>query len=223
MSDNLKAYMVSESGEGHACVAFAVSGAPARQAGAGELGTDWDGIESCRRAPEFDAYAPGPVPKRALYDAGWWFECGHCGHRVSINEYHEYRSDDEGNDAAPEDFGFFERGRQVYCCRACMAKDEADDRTRAAHDAALVELVALKYPEVLVVSYAYWNIPEPKRSEVRFTLPGLEGMVRWIIGENTVSVERRDVENFKRLYSPGTSATPEIQPARPPSAFIASN
>jgi hypothetical protein len=200
-ADSLKAYMVTEYGEGHACVVFAVSGAPARRAGAAELGTDWDGVEFCRRAPEFDAYAPGPVPQRALYDAGWWFECMHCGTRMTDGEHHQFRSDDEGNDSDPDDFGFFERSRAVYCCRGCMAKHDAEATSRADHSAALVDLVALKYPEVLAVTYAYWNDSHPKKSRVCFALPALTGDVDWTIGESKVLVLQADVEVFKRLYS----------------------
>jgi hypothetical protein len=200
MSEQLKAYMVSEPDEGHACVVFAVSGARARQTGASELGTDWDGIEFCRRAPEFDAYAPGPVPQRALYDAGWWFECGHCEQRVHQEEEHKGRADAEGNDADPESFGFFERGRRVYCCRACMAQEDAEQRDRAAREAALVELVLAKYPEVASVIHAYADRHDPRRSSIRFALPGLLGDVRWTVSKPTVLVEKRDEAAFRRLY-----------------------
>ncbi len=83
MSEALKAYRVDdEGGDGNSCVVFAKSNAPARRLGADELLTEWEGV-SCRRAPEFDQYAPGPVPIGALLDAGWWFECAVCCQRVT--------------------------------------------------------------------------------------------------------------------------------------------
>jgi hypothetical protein len=190
----MKAYQVTESGEGQACVVFAVSGAPARVAGASELGTDWDGIESCRRAPEFDDYAPGPVQQRALFDAGWWFECGHCGHRVSQGEEHDDRHDDEGNDADPADFGFVERGRRVFCCLACLAKEDAEKTASEERQAAVIEAAALRWP--MATNIAAWG------SELRavFSLPGLLGTVQWAIGKPEVLIEKRDEDAFRRLY-----------------------
>lgn len=39
-----------------------------------------------RRARQFDAYAPGPVPISALLDDGWHFECSCCYRRISLSE-----------------------------------------------------------------------------------------------------------------------------------------
>lgn len=73
---NLKAYSVQM--DEHGCVRFATNGAAARREGANELDTDWEAIISCRRAPHFDCYAPGPVPEKALWDSGWRFLCEKC-------------------------------------------------------------------------------------------------------------------------------------------------
>lgn len=40
-----------------------------------------DGVPM-RRAPEFDAHAPGPVPVRVLYEAGWTVTCYQCEHEL---------------------------------------------------------------------------------------------------------------------------------------------
>lgn len=72
----LRAYSVQT--EEYGCVRFARSGAQARREGASEMDVDWESIESCRRAPEFDQYAPGPVPDRALWEAGWRLWCVEC-------------------------------------------------------------------------------------------------------------------------------------------------
>lgn len=39
-----------------------------------------------RRAPQFDAFAPGPVPISAMLDDGWHFECSCCYRRISYSE-----------------------------------------------------------------------------------------------------------------------------------------
>lgn len=38
---------------------------------------------SAKRRPEWDSFAPGPVPYLELLDAGWWVECHGCGVRIS--------------------------------------------------------------------------------------------------------------------------------------------
>lgn len=82
-SKPLKAYKVTEPCEGAGGIVFARFNAEARRNGACEHGDgDFDSVE-CRRAPEFDQYAPGPVPDYALSDHGWflWCKCG-CGRKI---------------------------------------------------------------------------------------------------------------------------------------------
>lgn len=60
------------------------------------------------RAPEFDAHAPGPVPKQVLIDAGWSFECAGCGTLIrSCN--------------SP-----LVAGDWVYCSRGCIERRSAN-------------------------------------------------------------------------------------------------
>jgi hypothetical protein len=59
-------------------IVFATNGAAARRKGAGAMDLEWEDIASCRRAPAFDAFAPGPVPDLALWKAGWRFLCCRC-------------------------------------------------------------------------------------------------------------------------------------------------
>lgn len=80
----------------YGCIRFARSGAQARREGANEMDIDWEAIVSCRRAPQFDALAPGPVPDEALWKSGWRFLCCQC------------------ECSATEDFGVWSGG-QPYC------------------------------------------------------------------------------------------------------------
>lgn len=80
------AYMVRESIEGHCVVVFAKSELQAKRLGATELDTTVDYIESAERCPEFDLYAEaGLVPPLVALEHNWWFECSHCGSRVTKN------------------------------------------------------------------------------------------------------------------------------------------
>ena len=62
----------------YGCIRFARNGAQARRQGAAEMDIEWEDIISCRRAADFDQYAPGPVPEIALWKAGWRFLCCQC-------------------------------------------------------------------------------------------------------------------------------------------------
>jgi hypothetical protein len=72
----VKAYSVQadECGE----VVFAKHGAGARRRGAAMMDLEWTDIVSCRRAPQFDCFAPGPVPELELWRGGWRFLCCEC-------------------------------------------------------------------------------------------------------------------------------------------------
>ena len=70
----MKAYVVSDGDEQDEIV-FSEHAASARREGAGMIGLTFEEVESCRRAPEFDQYAPGPVPLRATLAAGWFHYC----------------------------------------------------------------------------------------------------------------------------------------------------
>ena len=126
-----KAYTVHDGDDG-ATVIFATNNATARRQGANELDCDSTEVDSCRRAPQFDAYAPGPVPAVVLIEHDWRFECSR--NACSTWVY----SDEEGR--------CFSADGKPYCCQACMAQDFADQRGNAAARVALQDLVELRLP-----------------------------------------------------------------------------
>ena len=193
----LKAYEVRDDYEGHCVIRFATSNAAARREGAAELGIDWESVESCRRAPQFDAYSPGPVPERALLQNGWWFECHHCGRRVSNDMSEEEAEEGEELEATVID-------KRVYCSASCAAIDSAKKRANAAAKAALVELFEAKFPGATITRvHVYGEKLEPSDAGplkccVDFMFPGGVYPATWVYGEdNTVRVPMFDVEAFK--------------------------
>lgn len=108
----LKAYQVCEGDEGHAVIEFATSNAAARRNGANELGIEWESVESCRRSPGFDSFAPGPVPPSELLRAGWWQECLHCRQRIDFGI-------EENDFGEPLEFDPVDHGTHVFCRPAC--------------------------------------------------------------------------------------------------------
>lgn len=204
------AYAVHD-GDEQTVVVFARSSAEARRKGANEMNVDWRDVESCRRAQRFDQYAPGPVPDRALFDDGWRFECFHCDEPVSQDEPHDWRHDAEGFLRDPAEFGFFERGGLVFCCRACMASHDAWKRKEAAREAATVEAVALRWPMATNIRPGRFSDhstrPSTERAGAYFVLPGIQDPVKWFLGDDEVMVTLRTRGEFVRLYGRQDDAT----------------
>lgn len=195
----LKSYEVRDDGEGYCTIAFATNSATARREGASALDTDWESIESCTRKPEFDSYAPGPVPPLTLIEHGWWFECQHCGWRVSNNMAEEL--EDEGLD--PEDFVPQPAGQHgVFCSAACAAESAAEKRLHERAEANLLEVFEARFPDAKVLEYrAYGTRLEPKEARVRknwvsFKYPGAQWAAVWEFGCSHVDVPHDDVPAF---------------------------
>lgn len=93
-----------ESGE-QGCFVFAADRPGAVSAGAAELGIALPAVESVLRMPEFDGFAPGPIPLVALLAQGCEYECPVCGCRIA-----QGARDVNGRLQVP-----VEAGEQVYC------------------------------------------------------------------------------------------------------------
>lgn len=200
MDAKLKAYEVRDDGEGYCCVVFATNGATARREGAGELGTDWECIETCRRAPHLDQYAPGPVPPLTLIEHGWWFECQHCGRRVS-NEMAQELEDD---DLDPADFVPRPAGKHgVFCSESCECADHMKKRGRAEAEEALIEVFEAKFPGATIEHAYVYRGPKlthgirGETAVVTFSFPVAQYNSRWVFGEETCQVTQIDVDAFK--------------------------
>lgn len=203
MDAKLKAYEVRDDGEGYCCVVFATNGATARREGASELGTDWESVESCTRAPHLDQYAPGPIPPMTLIEHGWWFECSHCGRRVS----NEMAEELEYDDLDPTDFVPRPAGKSgVYCSAGCECADHMAKRGRDEAEEALREVFEAKFPSAEIVRIHCYDGPklqapeDPKRGgathSVYFTFPGSKYISQWNFGDDQFWVPRGDQEAF---------------------------
>ena len=195
MTKPIKAYEVRESDEGNCVITFATNSATARREGAGELNTDWDGIESCTRAPWADEYAPGPVPLHATLAAGWWHECGHCGCRFD----NEGRQGDEDEDERDDACEPVQRGISNFCSETCAQEHWAERQAREAQEHAVIEAATILFPDVVVIK-AYEtrrHTREPSQWCAAFTVPGLQYAVHWTLGSTTVDVSQCDLAAFK--------------------------
>lgn len=181
----MKAYTVREDYEGHSCVIFAETGVVARRRGANQLNVDFESVESCKRSPEFDQFAPGPVPVKELIAAGWWFEAMDGG-----------RVDQEDTDP------FYPKGSDhVYRSWMGWLDDQvvAAVQRKAEEDAKAACLAAFPFAG---------NIRAFRRCQpsggsalaCSFTWPGQEhGSATWVIGDSNVYVCAGDKDAWNAL------------------------
>lgn len=195
----LKAYEVYDGGDNWAIV-FASNSATARREGAGECNCEWEEVDHCRRKPELDQFAPGPVPPLALIDAGWWYECAHCSCRIDKEMYDVLEDPHfDSNGVQP-----VERGRLLYCSKSCAAIASAAKRGRKAAESALVELVETKFPGSAVISanvYGSRLEAQDGYCTAYFTFPGGQHHATYKFGEGDDAwVCQVDEEAFRAAY-----------------------
>ena len=166
----LRAFEVTEDYESHAMIVYARHAVTARRIGAAELADGEFSNVTCRRAPWADAYAPGPVPAKALYEAGWWLECRGCERWI-----------DDDDDPRPVFVG-----TEAYCTAQCHERLLADQaQERLVRDATIRDLsrrLLQLMPGALICGDAHVYVPrgkaEPEQGYIEFTFPG----ARWGTG-----------------------------------------
>jgi hypothetical protein len=84
-TEQLKAYIVFDeygASEDGARIVFVKTPGEAKAIAASNLGIEFTEVRSdnCRRTPEYDEYAPGPVPFTRLVADGWGWFCEGCGY-----------------------------------------------------------------------------------------------------------------------------------------------
>jgi hypothetical protein len=208
----LLAYEVREPGEGHCVIRFATSGAAARREGANELNCGFNEVEHCLRKPQFDQYAPGPVPKTVLIEHGWWFECHHCSRRISEDMQQE--AEDEGEEH--EHLEVVTNGVAVYCSHSCVMGEFVEQRAQKAAQAALIEFFAVRYPDCLIESV--WVSRAPLQGPDRlghaqallyFKFPGAQHCATFTFGEDRMRVTVVDLPAYytwRGIQMPTTEA-----------------
>lgn len=186
----LKAYEVYDGGD-HWSIRFATNSATARREGASECGCEFNEVDHCRRKPELDQYAPGPVPPGALIEMGWGYE---CTRQDCLNWA---RADGE----------YVVRGNAVYCCSTCHAIDSARQRQNDAACAAMIELIDARLPGAQVTDvYVYGTQLRPVengggyRAFVDFKFQGGVHTGRWVFGEDGPRVHGEDWTAFTGRY-----------------------
>ena len=197
----LLAYEVREPGEGHCVIAFATNSATARREGGNELDCSFNEIESCNRRPQFDQYAPGPVPKTVLIEHGWWFECHHCSRWVSDDMQQE--AEDEGEGEGYEHLEVITDGDSVYCSHSCVMEEFVERRALKAAQSALIEFFAATYPDCSIESVWVSRAPLQGRDRLGhaqallyFKFPGAQHSATFTFGEDRMRVTVVDLPAY---------------------------
>lgn len=204
-----KAYTVREDDEGFAVVVFAQTSAKARRLGASRFGLSPDEVDDCYRSPEFDGWAGvGKVPPLALIEAGWRFECSHCGHMLS--------SDAEGPEG--EELSLVADGDRVYCHEGHLMGHWQERRLRQARVHAVIEACELRFQGWPIFGLrAYEHYLEGGRDTVPccdFDFPGRKGLLaRWDLGSSDVLLSACDVDAWHALKPSISSPSGEGSPA----------
>jgi len=184
----LKAYLIDCDGEYGAQLYFASTRGRAKAEAANDSDCCIVDILSCRRKPEYDIYAPGPVPPSVLMEDGWWFECSGCGRNVYADE------DEDGNELCP-----VIETRQVWCSPECKRRQEEREAKwtmeRVAAERAAVSATVAAFPGVLVKRV---NPQSRQRTYVEFLLPDQKTVVSWEVGSKHVGVLPAELEAWER-------------------------
>ena len=103
----LKAFMCThDDSDDHTMIIFAETASKARKEYAGAADAEYIDARATRK-PQFDQYAPGPVPVLVLLENNWWFECSGCTKRIDftscefIEDYTAAEIDEECKRQAP--------------------------------------------------------------------------------------------------------------------------
>lgn len=199
------AWKLTDEEEGRAQIVFAATEEEAHATG--EIGFAADKVE---RAPEFDRFSPGPVPAKALLDAGWWYTCQECEHHVAadgcedcgerLREETPHEVEDPGPVYDADD------PEVVYCSQDCKDAHESFVRRLRDGRAAASAEVSRRFPEAVLLGMP-WGGPE--HFSVDFTFPGSLGRASWATNDpEHVQVERRDLAAWETYRSTRKGGTP---------------
>lgn len=199
----LLAYHVREETEERSALVFACSSDQAAQRGANKLEVLASDV-TCSPAPEFDQYAPGPVPMDALLRADWEFECGNCEKWFGgYGRIHPTEDEEEPEFAPVEIYG------GNYCCPTCAGLWIARHTAYVNQTNAIIEACATHWP--MATAIQAW-VDGSGNARTRFSIPGLQHQVWWRVGDTTVNAADMDIPAYIAATR-GYKAVPTIKQA----------
>lgn len=161
---------------------------------------DEDEWESVDRAPEFDKYRHrGFVPVSAWLEAGWGYDCWHCGKATYIDRVEYY--DEEEDDWLDKPVTPIISGQAVYCSQECYQAHRSESYDRH------VKNFAYRYQFQQDFPGAY-DLSSYQRDEtthtVEFRFPGSQYKAHWYSNDpDRVSVCPADRAAFEQWKKSG--------------------
>lgn len=180
-----------------ACIVFART-----ELGASRLVRFQDGFDGYEpeygeriRAPEFDHFAPGPVPLSALLEAGWRYECDWCSHTVDVDGCEECADPCSSCEKGEEACSSCEKdgaewispapvirddADEVYCSQACADAEDAERNAKKAREAECrlkCREALARYPSAEI--WRYWPGMNLGEEHIDVKIPGLTYTVDW--------------------------------------------
>ncbi len=153
-------------------IIFATSSIAAKREWSSE---HWDGKEiagiSASRQPQWDEFAPGPVPALELIDAGWWFECHGCMTRIATDYIGTTERVEDEYDPLDREYGpdltlpimkpVELKHQRVFCTQACCDKYQIEKRRiktmKRRAIKVLQDAIVRKYPGVTFKDEGHWS------------------------------------------------------------------
>lgn len=178
---NLKCFVVHDGDEGWS-IQFSTHAVKARRMGANEMNVSFDEVESCKRKPGWDKYAPGPVPILATMAEGWRWSCCHCERMICEDgpdwqEAEEIQKDGYSLETIAPYPTVIEWGGRIFCGPDCAASEIQERRLKAITKSALEEWgiaeVMRLYPEAQdITARSEASGFDPWWVDVSFKFPG---------------------------------------------------
>lgn len=186
------AYVASDCENG--VVVFGQNEMHARARAANLLGIEKEDIEDIQREPAFNGYAAqGHVPVLALLEQGWWYECGGCSTRVSVDEMLDGYAEWENDLAVPAEppINIIIHEGEVFCCPDCLTKQQANKAAWQTKKAQAYAQAAARFPGLVVRQYhSRATLQDPAWLVLGLPLPypqDWRGEFSWEVGSSTIN------------------------------------
>jgi hypothetical protein len=141
-------------------IVFAKSNVEARRIHTNSQGSDFADANITRKK-EFDQYAPGPVPPKALLYDGWWFDCTGCGRTLNLSDDDMWVDGDDVDELKEMADHNARIDRELAAFDRQQALDEAAAKAAAEKDPAAAEAARIASNR-----QSYYDTPQHRRAMI---------------------------------------------------------
>lgn len=189
MTKHKKAYQIDDCNGEHSVIVFAHHNVVARREGAAILGDEFEYVDGCRRAPQFDEYHwTGKVPARALLASGWHFESGYNYERVTIEDSPDY---------------YISNKDDVYSNITAYENRLKDEIKKQIKHLSIIKKTKRKFPFAQEINYCHsWKTDKEGNNHplvyFRFSDKRNIGTAEWWVDTDILYVSKCDLEEWEK-------------------------